>query len=315
MVHRLLERHLPEYRVVGYHPYWTFFPLVLRAAASTERANLIHTTPDYAIFFCQTSVPVVLSFQNYVLDRWMRSYSSWGQRMHYLTDLRLWTCLALQKAHTVTAVSHFTARLVRQDLSISRPVPVICNGVDVNYFTPSPSSMSSQKEVRVFFSGNLTRRKGAPWLSPIARLLNKNVRIYYTQGLRTRSVLPSGPGLKSIGPVPFKEMPKRYREMDILLMPTVREGFSLSVLEAMASGLPVVTSNCSSLPEQIDDGKGGFLCPIGDVEAFADKINLLSDSPELRREMGEYNRSKVEELFTVERMVNEYRQLFEQVLG
>ena len=57
-------------------------------------------------------------------------------------------------------------------------------------------------------------------------------------------------------------------------MPTVREGLSLAVLEAMACGLPVVASACSSLPEQIDNGMGGFLCPVGDVVAFAEKIKL-----------------------------------------
>lgn len=315
VVHRLLETHLPQYHVVGYHPCWTLLPIALRAVASTKGANLIHTTPDYAVYFYRKSVPMVVSFQNYVLDRWMRSYSSWAQRVHYATDLRLWTRLALQKAHTVTAVSRFTAQLVRQDLSVSTPIKVIYNGVDVNHFVPSSSSMSSRKEVRVFFSGNLTRRKGAHWLPSIARQLKKNVRIFYTQGLRTRTVLPAETGLQAVGSVPFKEMPERYRQMDLLLMPTVREGFCLAVLEAMASGLPVVATDCSSLAEQIDDGKGGFLCPVGDVNAFAEKINLLADSPKLRHEMGEYNRSKVEKLFTIEHMVTEYQTLFEEVLG
>ena len=102
--------------------------------------------------------------------------------------------------------------------------------------------------------------------------------------------------------------------MDILLMPTVREGFGLAVAEAMACGLPVVASDCSSIPELIDDGKGGYLCPIGDVDAFAEKINLLAESPTLRREMGEYNRTKVEKLFTLDRMVKNYQALFEEVL-
>jgi glycosyltransferase involved in cell wall biosynthesis len=76
--------------------------------------------------------------------------------------------------------------------------------------------------------------------------------------------------------VSFEEMPHRYQEMDILLMPKVREGLSLTVLEAMACALPVIVSNCSSLPEQIDDVKGGFLCPVGDVNAFARKNQLIS---------------------------------------
>jgi glycosyltransferase involved in cell wall biosynthesis len=109
-------------------------------------------------------------------------------------------------------------------------------------------------------------------------------------------------------------MPNRYRQMDILLMPTVREGFGLAVAEAMACGLPVVASNCSSIPELIDDGKGGFLCPIGDVKAFAEKINLLAESPGLRKEMGQYNRARIEKKFTLERMVKEYQKVFSEVL-
>jgi len=75
-----------------------------------------------------------------------------------------------------------------------------------------------------------------------------------------------------------------------------------------------VASDCSSLPEQIDHGQGGFLCPIGDVDAFAEKINLLADSPALRSSMGEYNRTKIEKHFTLKRMINDYRNLFDEVL-
>jgi len=65
----------------------------------------------------------------------------------------------------------------------------------------------------------------------------------------------------------------------------------------------------------IDGGKGGFLCPLGNVNSFAEKINFLADNPELRREMGEYNRVKVEKMFTLERMVAQYQELFEEVLS
>jgi len=315
IANRYLEQYMPEYRIKSYHPYWTLMPFILPMIASTNEADLIHTTPDYAAFFNRKSTPLVITFQNYILDPWMRSYSSWAQKIHYSTDLRIWTQLAMKKAHTITAVSKFTAHLVQHDLSITSPIRIIYNSVDVDRFTPKQSLAPNRKGIRVFYSGNLSRRKGSQWLLSIAKHLKGNICIYYTQGLRTRNILPADPRLKSIGPVPFDEMPERYREMDILLMPTVREGFSLSVLEAMASGLPVVASNCSSLPEQIDDGKGGFLCPVGDVEAFADKLNLLSDSFVLRREMGEYNRSKVEKHFTVQQMVKKYDELFEEILN
>jgi len=316
IIHQILGNKIPNYHIYGYNPYWSLCPPALPFLCRRQGIpDIIHTTPDYAAFFYRKSIPLVITCHNYVLDRWMRPYSSWLQRIHYTTDLKLFTRLALKKAHTITAVSQFTARLVQQDLKKTFPVRVIYNGVDTNKFTPASTYDSTPKEIQVLFSGNLTRRKGAHWLPLIAKRLKKNVRIFYTQGLRTKKAMPSITGLESVGSVPFKEMPALYRQMDILLMPTVREGFSLAVLEAMACGLPVVASDCSSLPEQIDNGMGGFLCPIGDVEAFAEKINLLADSPKLRREMGEYNRSKVEKMFTIDRMVNKYRELFEEALS
>ena len=314
VLHKMLEAKIQNYRVHGYNPYLTLIPPLLAFIERSKKPLAIHTTPDYAIFFHREKIPMVLSFHNYVLDPWMRSYSSPLQKIHYATDLRLWSKMAVRRAHTVTAVSNFTAGLAQKDLNIIFPVRVIYNGIDTAHFTPAHSNIS-RKELRVFFSGNLIHRKGAHWLHAIGKRLKKNVHIYYTQGLRTRKPLEAAHGLKAIGSIPFEEMANRYREMDILLLPTVREGFGLSVAEAMACGLPVVASDCSSIPELVDHGKGGFLCPVGDVDAFAEKINILADSPNLRREMGEYNRAKVEKMFTLERMVNEYKDLFKEVLG
>jgi len=314
VVHRTLERHIDGYKVRGYHPNWTFIPLSINKIAPRQNARLVHTTPDYAFFSHCKNIPLIISFQNYVLDHWMGQYSTWWQRLHYRTDLRLWTRMAVKKAAIITAVSKFTGELVKKDLNVKRRIQVIYNAADEKVFTPGNLNKPNTKEVRVLYSGNLTLRKGAHWLPAIADKLDKHVRIYYTQGLRTRNTLSEHANLRSIGPVPFEEMPARYRQMDILLMPTVREGFSLSVLEAMACGLPVVASDCSSLPEQIDEGQGGFLCPVGAVDCIAERLNQLADSSKERKEMGQFNRSKIEEHFTVEKMINEYKRLFETIL-
>jgi L-malate glycosyltransferase len=315
ILHKMIEKHIPNYTVKGYNPYLTIIPFSLPWAAPVKGADLIHTTPDYAAFFHKPSQPMVLTFHNYVLDRWMQNHSSWIQSLYYTTTLKLLSRMALKKAHALTSVSHYTARLVQEDLTTSEHIRVIYNGIDVDQFKPAASSPYSRKEVRVFFSGNLIRRKGAHWLPSIARGLGKNIRIYYTQGLRTQNNLAPNSKLQPLGPVPFKDMPNRYLQMDLLVMPSVREGFGLAVAEAMSCGLPVVATNGSAIPELIDEGKGGFLCPVGDVYAFAEKINLLADSPKLRHEMGEYNRAKVEKMFTLDRMVKEYQDLFQEVLG
>ena len=312
VIHQQLEHAIPGYRVFSYHPLWTLFPVCLPLVAPIKRASLVHTTPDYAIFFGRRKFPLVVTFHNYVLDAFMKPYSSWLQRIHYATTLRRFTTMAVQKAQAVTAVSRFTADIVRRDLGFEGPLPVIYDGVDIDRFQPSRQAYA-RNDVRVLFSGNLTLRKGAQWLAPIARRLHPNIRIYYTTGLRTKNRLPAYPNLIPIGRVPHSEMPERYRQMDILLMPTVREGFGMAVLEAMACGLPVIASDCSSIPELLDNAKGGFLCPVGDTGTFADRINVLAQSAKLRREMGAYNREKAVRQFALDKMLAAYQRLFSEM--
>ena len=314
VVHKTLEHHLPNYKVVPYHPYRTFFPLSLWPLGRFSRADLIHTTPDYAIFHRRRNVPIVITFHNYVLDAFMAPYSSTLQNIHYSTNLRWFKSLAVNKAHTITAVSHFTANLAKYDLGLEKDIRVIYNGVDEQVFFPANCSRVNSDSIKVLFCGNLTRRKGVQWLLPIADKLNAGIEIHYTAGLRTNDSLAYHPRIRCLGKISYADMPDVYRQADLLLFPSVREGLSLAALEAMACGLPVVATHCSSLPELIDEGKGGFLCPLGDVQIFADKINQLADDARLRREMGEYNRTRIEKAFTLERMVKEYRYLFDEVL-
>ena len=313
IVHRTLEENIHGYNVCGFNPYWTLFPPALYCLCHSNSADVVHTTPDYGAFFRDDQKPLVLSFQNIVLDPFMRSFSSPLQQLHYRSDLRLFTLRALKNATMVTAVSKFTAKLIRKELNFSNDIQVIYNGVDVDRFTPNANE--TPKTIRVLFSGNLTRRKGADLLPAIAKQLNKDITIQYTRGLRTRNTSLKLPNVEDLGTVKHSDMPKVYQQADILLMPTVREGHSVAVLEAMASGLPVVATNCSSLPEQIIDREGGFLCEIGKSRDFAQRINYLADSPRLRLEMGQYNRERVTMNFTTANMVNDYNQLFEKVVS
>lgn len=315
IIHKILESKIPGYRVTPYSPYRTLFPLSLLVPFYPQKTRLVHTTPDYAIFHHRSNIPLILTFHNYVLDSFMRRYSSFLQNIHYQTDLRLLTKMAIARADALTAVSQYTAQLACADLHLKRPIKVIYNGIDHTHFRPCKSKKYlSNKKVKVLFCGNLTRRKGAQWLRPIAERLSPNITIAYTTGLRTRNFLPIHPQLECLGTIPHHAMPAVYQSVDILLFPTVREGFGLAAAEAMACGLPVVATDCSSLPELIDEGKGGFLCPMGDVTSFAQKVQLLADNALQRQEMGEYNRNKIEKTFTIDQMVNQYIELFEGLL-
>ncbi|WXG54157.1 MAG: glycosyltransferase family 4 protein [Candidatus Sedimenticola sp. (ex Thyasira tokunagai)] len=308
-MHKLLESHLDDYSVCDYHPVRTYFPPLLWQCCREGNPSLIHTTPDHGLFFLRHNAPMVLTFHNYVLDWSMQNYGSLLQRLHWRTDLRWLTRKALDRADKVTAVSDFTASLVHSDLGFKGDIQVIPNGVDTSIFFPG-LDRSDDGVVRVLFSGNPTARKGAQWLKGIAGLLQSGIEIWCTGGLRGATEDTAGQRIRYLGPISYMDMPAVYREADMLLLPTVREGHSLAVLEAMASGLPVVASRCSSLPEQVIEGEGGCLVDVGDVQQYAAAIHNLAEDQEARDAMGAFNRRRTEQVFPLQRMISTYRELF-----
>lgn len=313
IVHKTLEKYISNYHVIPYSPYRTLMPFLLYHGLKDRSANLIHTTPDYAHFFAQSNKPLVLTFHNFMLDDFMQNHSNFLQKIHYKTDLKWFTQLALQQATCITAVSQFTANLAKKTLGTTKEIKVIYNGINADFFIPKYKN--NNNKINVLFCGNLTHRKGAHLLPKISEKLSPNITIHYTAGLRTKNKAFQRPQLKCIGRINYADMPAVYQQSDILLLPTVREGLVLAGIEAMACGLPIVATNCSSMPELVDENQGGFLCPLEQVDEFAEKINLLADNFLLRKQMGEYNRTKVEQQFTLSRMINSYQNLFEETLS
>jgi glycosyltransferase involved in cell wall biosynthesis len=93
------------------------------------------------------------------------------------------------------------------------------------------------------------------------------------------------------------------RAAHVLVQPSIvdrqgrREGIPVTLMEAMASGLPVVASRLSGLPELIEDGRSGLLVPPGDARALADALARLCAEPELRAALGRGARARVEAEF------------------
>jgi glycosyltransferase involved in cell wall biosynthesis len=319
VLHQQLAEHLDGYRLRPYSPWWTLCPPAL-PLFSRGRADLIHSAADYGCFFRRSGVPLVATIHNYVCDSFMRPYSSRLQYLHYRTDLRLFTRRTLAVADRVVAISRFVEERVAEDLGVSVPMRLIYNGVDERRFVPaSPAGRRGQGPIKVLFCGNLNRRKRADLLVPLANALGGGFEIHYTAGLAGAADLTDRPGpaaatLKNRGAVAHANMPAVYQGVDVLFMPSVREGFGLCVAEAMACGLPVVAADAGATPELVHHGVGGYLCAIDDLDAYADAIRRIAASPEDARQMGDYNRALVEQRFTLARMVDEYRQLFEETL-
>ena len=315
-VHELLSREIPDYQLTPYSPKLEYSPFLIPLLfRPPQQTSLVHTTPDNGFLIQSSRSPLVITFHNYVLDKWMADYSTAVQRLHYATDLRWLIKKSVKKAAHITAVSQFTADLVREAFGSSLNIEVIPNGIDIKRF-----SMCEKREqdapVKVLFCGNLSRRKGVQWLPEIIERLDKSIEVWIA-GSRSidKSKMPwlDKPQVKLLGSLSTDEMPELYRQVDILLLPTVREGLSMAVLEGMASGLPVVASDCSSMPELVESGKGGHLCRVGAGEEFAEAINSLANNSGLRQSMGVFNRAKVEKNYAVEAMVARYQALFDSV--
>lgn len=317
VLHRSLAAGIPGYQLHCYSPWWSLLPPALPAFSRGD-VDLIHASADYGVFFKRPGVPLVATLHNYTSDRFMREYSSRLQYLHYRSDLRLFSRMTLNTASVVVAISQYMADLVSTDLEVRRPIRLIYNGIDEQCFTPAEGTPAGRR-YRILFCGNLNRRKRAGMLAPLAEALGSGFEIHYTAGLSGSpdQVAPVGSDvarMRPLGRVSYVDMPQVYRQVDVLLMPSVREGFGLCVAEAMACGLPVVACAESALPELVVDRQGGYLCPVDDIACYADAIRALAGDRASARRMGEFNRERVERLFTRTRMLREYEALFEAVL-
>jgi glycosyltransferase involved in cell wall biosynthesis len=97
------------------------------------------------------------------------------------------------------------------------------------------------------------------------------------------------------------------------VLPSRIDGMPSAVLEAQALGIPVVASRIGGLPEVIDDGETGYLCPIGAIDLFCDRIEELIRDPELRKQIGGRARRFVEQSHGMEQMKLRYIQLLEEL--
>jgi glycosyltransferase involved in cell wall biosynthesis len=110
------------------------------------------------------------------------------------------------------------------------------------------------------------------------------------------------------------DVPSVLARASLFVLPSLSEGLSLTLLEAMARGLPVVTTAVGGSPELVADGQTGFLVPPAAPEALAEKLLLLLRDPDRARVLGLAGRRRVEEHFSTQAMLNQYEQLYTRAL-
>jgi len=112
-----------------------------------------------------------------------------------------------------------------------------------------------------------------------------------------------------------RDVPDLMAASDVFVMSSLWEGLGLVFLEAMATGLPVVSTRVSAIPEVVVDGETGLLVPPADDAALADALVRLAREPALRARLGAAGRARVRERFGLERMIDETLAVYAEVLA
>lgn len=207
-----------------------------------------------------------------------------------------------------------------------------CNGIDIERF--SKATVSEERTIAlkqklgindgdfvVGFAGRLVRDKGIIELVRAYQEIRKehqNVRLMLVGMLEIRDALPEDvvktikedSGIISTGYVGYAIMEKYYALMDVFVLPSYREGFPTSVLEASSMEIPVITTRATGCCDSIVDGETGFFVN-HDEKDLEQALQRLYDAPSLRENMGKAGRKFVEDNFRQDIVWKEIEKLYQ----
>jgi len=216
----------------------------------------------------------------------------------------------------VIAVSRAVAEHARRIGVEAASVTVIPNGVDIRLFHPGTGQRNNGKEV--LYVGRLVPNKGPEvLLRAVPAVLDKHPQAKFVLvgdgPLRSRLEIQArqmdiGHAVHFLGM--RYDVPELMREAALLVRPSMLEGMPLTILEAMASALPVVATPVGGTPEILEDGVHGYLTPVDDSMKLADAIIRLLDNDTLAREMGRHGRQMVETAYTWDTMVDQTEKVY-----
>jgi glycosyltransferase involved in cell wall biosynthesis len=186
-------------------------------------------------------------------------------------------------AHRIVVGSSFARdTLVRHGVAESK-ITVNPYGVDWDRFAGTPRPPAAGRQPRFLFVGSLLGRKGVPYLLEAWRRLGPvGAELWLAgSGHVEKSLERELPGLKLLGRVPHAEVPALFAASDVFVLPSLLEGFSLTVLEALASGLPVIATPNTGAAEALRDPALGRLVTAGSVDELEAALrHYLANPPD-----------------------------------
>jgi glycosyltransferase involved in cell wall biosynthesis len=224
--------------------------------------------------------------------------------------------VARKLPHIIT-VSQTASRHITDTFGISEDkLRVIYNGIDTDIFSPSPKVNRLENRLLVVISRD-TAVKGLRYMLEALAILRQkhNLELIVvakeTDNITTQKLI-SNLGIrdyvKFIDEIDTDELVNQYRLASVVVIPSIYEGFGLPAAEAMACGVPVVSTTAGALPEVVGDA--GILVPSADTKALAEAISALVVSPNKRKHLSEMGRKRIVQMFnwrnTAQRTVDVY---------
>jgi glycosyltransferase involved in cell wall biosynthesis len=203
----------------------------------------------------------------------------------------------------------------------SAEIDVIPNGIDLERFSPAPEFAAGRAALRLLTVGRLSTTKRLPLLIDAVDILNR-------QGCEVKLTVVGGGALELplrqmleeknlrgavtlVGRRGAEQMPETYRSHDLFVSASAQEGMSNAMLEAMASGLPIVTTRCEGVDELIADN--GIVVNSTDPAELANAIRKLVDDPAMRKVMGVMARTRAS-LFSWSAAADQYLEQYRRIL-
>lgn len=226
-----------------------------------------------------------------------------------------------QRAAAVHCVSESIKREAMRYGLDPKKAHVIYPAVDPTFFQPPSHSRTECGPIRLITVGSLGWVKGLEYaLIAMRSLLDAGVQAVFDiigDGPERQRILYTIDDLGLTGAVRLHgrlgpdAVRARLQQADVFLLSSLSEGISNAALEAMACGLPVVTTDCGGMREAIADGVEGFVVPVRDPRAMATALTILAADQALRQRMGQAARDRVLQQFTLDRQIDKFMSLLQ----
>ncbi|OYR48485.1 hypothetical protein DJ73_19385 [Halorubrum sp. Ea1] len=205
------------------------------------------------------------------------------------------------------------------------PVIEIPNGVNIERFHPKAEEAKipeySTEDFIVLTTRRFERKNGMRYLAEAIPRTNKQIKyVLLGDGAEREKVQQSIESNNAMyrvsmpGTVPNEQIHKYYSRADVCIMPSLKEAVSISALESMATGTPLIGTKVGGLPEIISDGENGLLVPPKDPEAISKAINELYSSPNILDRMSRNARDTVRKRYSWETITKNTIEIYENVL-